>query len=185
MDQAKIGRFIARRRKELGLTQAELAEKLAVTDKAVSKWETGRGLPDAGLFEPLCEALGVSLAELFAGEKVPPADLMQKTEETAFGLLWLLREWGKQRKLINAAFFILLALDIFLTAGQFFLGRTDPDAAQALGGWLPSVNVMLFFLTVSFARTNRDSRPARWALAAAGAMLLLGGARCLHALKTK
>ena len=179
MDQAKIGGFIAQRRKELGLTQAELAEKLAVTDKAVSKWETGRGLPDPGLFEPLCDALGVSLAELFAGEKVPPADLMQRTEETAFGLLWLVREWGKQRKLVNSAFFVLLTLDILLTAGQLFLGRTD--FAQAFGSWLPSVNVMLLFLTVSFARANRESRPARWALAAAGAVLLLNGARYLRA----
>ena len=185
MDQAKIGRFIARRRKELGLTQAELAERLAVTDKAVSKWETGRGLPDPGLFEPLCDTLGVSLAELFAGEKVPPADLMQRTEETAFGLLWLLREWGKQRKLINAAFFALLALDILLTAGRSFLVRKDPDTALALNSWLPSVNVMLLFLTVSFARANRDSRPARWALAAAGAVLLLNGARWVRAIKTK
>ena len=131
----------------------------------------------------MCDALGVSLAELFAGEKVPPADLMQRTEETAFGLLWLVREWGKQRRLINSAFFMLLTLDILLTAGQFFLGRTD--FFQAFSGWLPPVNVMLLFLTVSFARANRDSRPARWALAAAGAMLLLGGVRYLHAMKTK
>ena len=183
MDQVKIGGFIARRRKELGLTQAELAERLAVTDKAVSKWETGRGLPDAGLFEPLCDVLGVSLAELFAGEKVPPADLMQRTEETAFGLLWLVREWGKQRKLINGAFFVLLTLDVLLTAGRFILGRTD--FAQAFSGWLPSVNVMLLFLTVSFARANRDSRPAKWALAAAGATLLLNGIRCLRAMLIK
>ena len=185
MDQAKIGRFIARRRKELGLTQAELAEKLAVTDKAVSKWETGRGLPDAGLFEPLCDALDVSLAELFAGEKVPPADLMQRTEETAFGLLWLVREWGKQRKLINSAFFVLLTLDVLLTAGRFFLSRTDPDTAQVFSSWLPSVNVMLLFLSVSFARANRESRPAKWALAAAGAVLVLNGVLCLQAMKTK
>lgn len=185
MDQVKIGRFIAQRRKELGLTQAELAERLAVTDKAVSKWETGRGLPDPGLFEPLCDILGVSLGELFAGEKVPPADLMQKTEETAFGLLWLLREWGKQRKLINTAFFVLLALDILLTAGWFFLVRTDSDTAQAFGSWLPSVNVMLLFLTASFAQANRDSRPARWALAAAVAMLLLNGARWARTMITK
>ena len=178
-----LGFKIRELRKLKGISQEVLAEALCVSFQAVSKWETGRGLPDAGLFEPLCEVLGVSLAELFAGERVPPADLMQRTEETAFGLLWLVREWGKQRKLINGAFFVMLMLDILLTAGRFILGRTD--FAQAFSGWLPSVNVMLLFLSVSFARANRDSRPAKWALAAAGATLLLNGIRCLRAMLIK
>ena len=80
---------------------------------------------------------------------------------------------------------MLLTLDVLLTAGRFFLSRTDPDTAQVFSSWLPSVNVMLLFLSVSFARASRDSRPARWALAAAGAVLVLNGVLCLQAMKTK
>lgn len=64
MDAEKMGSFIAQRRKELGLTQAELAERLHVTDKAVSRWERGIGLPDINILEPLAQALEVNLIEL-------------------------------------------------------------------------------------------------------------------------
>ena len=70
MDPKKLGCFIAERRKEQGLTQALLAEKLNVTDKAVSRWERGVGLPDVGSFEALAEALEVSLVELMRAERV-------------------------------------------------------------------------------------------------------------------
>ena len=70
MDQIKIGRFIAERRRLQGLTQAQLAQKLNITDRAVSKWETGRSLPDATLMLALCEILGISVNELLSGEKV-------------------------------------------------------------------------------------------------------------------
>ncbi len=71
MDNIKFGNFIAQRRKALGLTQKELASKLHVTDKAVSKWETGKGLPDLKIMEPLSEALEVTLYELMEGQTAP------------------------------------------------------------------------------------------------------------------
>ena len=64
MDNIQFGAFVAQLRKERGLTQKELADKLNVTDKAISKWETGKGFPDIKLMEPLAQALGVSLVEL-------------------------------------------------------------------------------------------------------------------------
>ena len=81
MDQIKIGRFIAERRKLQGLTQAQLAEKLNITDRAVSKWETGRSLPDATLMLALCEILGISVNELLSGEKVTMENNQQKNEQ--------------------------------------------------------------------------------------------------------
>ena len=69
MDNIQFGAFIAQLRKEQGLTQKELADKLNVTDKAVSKWETGKGFPDVKLLEPLARALGVSLVELMQGKR--------------------------------------------------------------------------------------------------------------------
>lgn len=70
MNQQKIGRFIAQNRKAKKLTQEALAEKLGITNKSISKWETGKGLPDASLFQPLCKILGISINELFAGERL-------------------------------------------------------------------------------------------------------------------
>ena len=69
MDQKEIGRLIAKLRKEKQMTQMELANKLGVTDRAVSKWENGRGLPDLSLLNPLCDELGISVKELLSGEK--------------------------------------------------------------------------------------------------------------------
>lgn len=68
MDNQKIGAFIAARRKEMGLTQQQLAERLGVTNKAVSKWESGNGIPDISLFTALAEVLGVTADELLRGE---------------------------------------------------------------------------------------------------------------------
>lgn len=68
MENIRFGAFVAQLRKERGLTQKELADKLNVTDKAVSKWETGKGFPDVKLLEPLAQALGVSLVELMQGK---------------------------------------------------------------------------------------------------------------------
>lgn len=70
MDQGKIGRFIAQCRKEQGFTQAVLAEKLGITDRAVSKWETGRCLPDASIMTELCSILNITINELFSGERI-------------------------------------------------------------------------------------------------------------------
>ena len=70
MDQIKIGKFIAERRKAVDLTQMQLAEKLNVTDRAVSKWETGRSLPDSSIMLELCEILKITVNDLLSGEVV-------------------------------------------------------------------------------------------------------------------
>ena len=83
MDQVKIGRFIASCRKERGFTQAVLAEKLGITDRAVSKWETGRSLPDAAVMPELCDLLKIDLSELFSGERIA----MENYKDTSDALL--------------------------------------------------------------------------------------------------
>ncbi|MDE6926821.1 MAG: helix-turn-helix domain-containing protein [Acetatifactor sp.] len=70
MDQTEIGQFIAKCRREKELTQAQLAEQLNITDRAVSKWETGKSMPDSAIMLELCEILGITVNELFSGEKV-------------------------------------------------------------------------------------------------------------------
>ena len=81
MDQMKIGRFIAERRKQCSYTQMQLAEKLNITDRAVSKWETGRSMPDSSIMPELCKLLGITLNDLFNGEVVVMEDYKKKSEE--------------------------------------------------------------------------------------------------------
>ena len=91
MNQIKIGAFISERRKAKGWTQSQLAEKLEITDKAVSKWETGRSMPDLSLFLPLCTLLEVTLNELFAGECIAEEKLKEKADEVLMDVItnWL------------------------------------------------------------------------------------------------
>ena len=69
MDQKKVGKFILIKRKERGLTQSELADKLGVTDRSVSNWENGKCMPDISLFKPLCSVLGINVNDLLNGEE--------------------------------------------------------------------------------------------------------------------
>ena len=91
MDQVKIGKFIAECRKNKKMTQADLAEKLNITDRAVSKWENGRAMPDSSLMLDLCGELGISVNELLSGEMIEMKDYEKKAEE-------LLMEMQKQKE---------------------------------------------------------------------------------------
>jgi len=82
MDQKKIGNYIAEKRKALGLTQIDLAGRLGMSNKSVSKWERGICLPDVSVYEDLCDTLGISINEFLAGEDIAPQDMTRKTDET-------------------------------------------------------------------------------------------------------
>ena len=81
MDLDKIGKFIALNRKNKGLTQEQLAEKLGVTNKTISRWETGKYMPDLSLLKPLSEELGITLNELLSGEKIEEQKIVENTEK--------------------------------------------------------------------------------------------------------
>ena len=95
MDQIRIGRFIAQCRKAGGLTQRQLADELGISDKTVSKWECGNGLPEVSLMLPLCAALGVTVNDLLSGERVAQADYQKKAEEN---MMQLVRENAENKK---------------------------------------------------------------------------------------
>ena len=80
MDQIKTGKFIASCRKDKKLTQKALAEKLGITDRAISKWENGRGLPDSSIMLELCNELGISVNELLSGEKLTMENYQKDAE---------------------------------------------------------------------------------------------------------
>ena len=81
MNQEKIGKFIAYNRKKKKLIQAELAEKLGVTDRTISNWENGKNMPDLSLFKPLCDILDITINELLSGEEIKGEDYKEKLEE--------------------------------------------------------------------------------------------------------
>ena len=87
MDQVKIGKFIAERRRQANLTQMQLAEKLNITDRAVSKWETGRSLPDSAIMLELCEVLKITVNDLLCGEVVTMDNYTKELENNLIELV--------------------------------------------------------------------------------------------------
>ena len=100
MDAEKFGAFIQERRKELGLTQSELAQRLHVTDKAISRWERAVGYPDIKLLEPLANALEISLLELLQSKRIDPLETEQDLEERTDELLEEHKKLSWQRRVI-------------------------------------------------------------------------------------
>lgn len=82
MNQIQIGRFIAASRKAQSLTQRQLADKLGISDKTVSKWERGKGLPEVSLMLPLCASLGITVNDLLSGERVSGTNYQKKQRKT-------------------------------------------------------------------------------------------------------
>lgn len=87
MEQRKIGKFIATERKTQGFTQRQLADRLGISDKTVSKWETGKGLPEVSLMIPLCETLHITVNDLLSGERVSESDYQKKAEDNMMDLI--------------------------------------------------------------------------------------------------
>lgn len=87
MDQMRIGKFIAESRKALGLTQRQLADTLDISDKTVSKWECGKGLPEVSLMLPLCRTLGISVNEMLSGERLDEENYKERAEENMMDLI--------------------------------------------------------------------------------------------------
>ena len=114
MDQIKIGMFIQERRKEVGLTQSELAEKLNITDRAISKWERGICLPDASNMQELCSILNISINDLFSGEIVDMNDNEKKLEENLLEVARLKEEQDKKLLKIEIAMGILCIVPAFV-----------------------------------------------------------------------
>lgn len=124
MNQEKIGRFIAKRRKENGFTQVALAEKLGITDRAISKWENGKSLPDPSIMLELCELLHMNVNELLTGERLDKKDYKVMAENN-------LMELARQEELNNKKFLVL----------------------ESVIGWSCSVSFLILIFAASFAVT--------------------------------
>ncbi len=113
MDIVKIGKYISSKRKELGLTQRQLAEMLGMSDKSVSKWERGICLPDVSVYYELCNILGISINEFLAGEDIAQENIIRKSEENIIGITGDSKKKQHRLKIIILG---LLIISIFATS---------------------------------------------------------------------
>ena len=140
MDQIKIGAFIAERRKIKNLTQAQLAEKMNVTDRAVSKWERGRCLPDSAIMLDLCHELGISVNDLLYGEVITMENTNEKYEKQLLELVKQKEEADKRLLLVE------IIIGIFAIA--VMLGLCVIAAYAPIEDWLRITLIIIGFVPV-------------------------------------
>ena len=145
MNQIKIGRFIAESRKKVNLTQMQLAEKLNITDRAVSKWETGKTMPDSSVMLELCDILKINVNELLYGEKISMENSNQKYEQL---LLDMTKKVEEQNKTIwNAMWTIMTVSMIGLIGGLAIIALFMPEGPWTL---VAILTLCMFFLIPCF-----------------------------------
>lgn len=115
MNQEKIGKFIAKCRKNKNMTQQELAEKLGVSDRTVGNWENGRNMPDLSLFKPLCDELDISINDLMSGERIKKEQYQEKLEENIVNLtVGNKKIFSKRLKIFSSLLAFLLIIFIIV-----------------------------------------------------------------------
>lgn len=147
MNQVKIGKFIAECRKNKKLTQAQLAEKLNITDRAISKWETGNGMPDSSIMLDLCSELGITVNELLCGEMIEMKEYNNKSEEL---LLKMTQEKEKRDKeFLNMEIFIGILVSIILISCVFVASFVNIPNWSRIG--LIIIGLIPFIIGVGYA----------------------------------
>ena len=130
MDQIKIGKFIAECRKKNNLTQMQLAEKLNITDRAISKWENGKGMPDSSIMLDLCGELKISVNELLSGEMISMENKNEKQEQL---LLDMAKEVEQKNKIIWTSMWVIMGVSMTaLFAGIFISAFLIPEGIWQL-----------------------------------------------------
>lgn len=143
MNQEKIGKFIAVCRKEKKLTQTELAEKLGVTDRSVSNWETGKNMPDLSLFKPLCEILGITINELLSGERLSKDKYQERFEENIVNTInYSTKRLNKYNQVISLII-IIFGLFISISAIMIFPSESSWGSIYSVFG------IMIFMVGIA------------------------------------
>ena len=143
MNQEKIGKFIAKCRKDKKMTQSELAEKLGVTDKSVGNWENGRNMPDLSLFKPLCDELEIAINDLLSGEKISKDKYQEKFEENIVNTIdYSTKKINRYNNLIGLLL-VIFGLFISLSAIMIFPSESSWGSIYSVFG------VIIFLLGIS------------------------------------
>lgn len=148
MDQIKIGKFIAECRKKNNLTQMQLAEKLNITDRAISKWENGKAMPDSSIMLDLCKELQISVNELLSGEAIKMENYNVKAEEI---LLEMAKKEEKNNKRMLVAMYVLMIVSVIslvtiIMLAQQFIDNENLEIAVCAGATIFYLFVMFFGL---------------------------------------
>ena len=134
MDQEKIGKFIAAARKEQNLTQEELAEKLGVTAKSISRWENGKTMPDLSLFKPLCNELNITLNDLMSGDKINENEYQEKFEENIVNTIdYSTKKMTKYNQVISLIL-IIFGLFVSISAIMIFPSESSWGSVYSVFG---------------------------------------------------
>ena len=162
MEQQKIGKFIHDLRKEKELTQKQLADLVGVSDKTISKWETGRGIPDTAIMSELCEVLGISVNELLSGEKLSMDNYNGKAEENMVNLLKdkeqqkEKQKWSKVNIILNLLWVLLFGFMLFI------LGYGIGPSGLMYFLDIPSLYLILGFFNFKFGNQRTDEIFLAW-----------------------
>ena len=141
MDQEKIGAFIADIRKSQGMSQKQLADVIGVTDKAVSKWECGKSLPEISKMEPLCETLHININELLSGERLSEVSYSRKAEENMMNLIHESEE--KIIRTNSVGIIVMIALSLFPIAFNILYGHDSYfDGSVSLLVWVDPLTII-------------------------------------------
>ena len=116
MDLVKIGKYIAKKRTDAGMTQRQLADMLGMSDKSVSKWERGICLPDVSVYSDLCRNLGISINEFLAGEDIPTGDIKQRSEENIISVSADSKKKQKRLKVVIGALLVIILAGLVAAA---------------------------------------------------------------------
>lgn len=147
MDQIKIGKFIQNKRKEKNITQQELAETLNITDRAISKWENGKCMPDVGIMQELCEILNITINDLFSGEVVNMKDTEKKLEENLLEMTKLKEE--KDRQLLSLEIFIGVISSVIFVGSVLLVGWLELSKLPAI--IIITISSILFLVGMGLA----------------------------------
>ena len=143
MNQEKIGKFIARCRKDKKMTQSELAEKLDVTDKSIGNWENGRNMPDLSLFKPLCDVLGININDLMSGEKISKEKYQERFEENIVNTIDYSTK--KINKYSNVIGLLLVIFGLFISMSAIMIFPSE----SSWGSIYSVFGVVLFVIGIS------------------------------------
>ena len=147
MDQIKIGKFIAECRKKQNLTQAQLAEKLDITDRAISKWETGKAMPDSDIMLDLCDILGIKVNELLCGEMIETEHKDEQLNELIFQMAK--NEERYHKRLLHSAYVIIATSLTALICLMSLISLLIPECG--FQEFLIIVSVILFIIPCMIA----------------------------------
>lgn len=150
MDQFKIGKFISERRKEVNLTQMQLAEMLGITDRAVSKWETGKSLPDSAIMLELCKILNITVNDLLSGEVVTMDNYNKELENK---LLEMIKQKEQSDKQLLTLEWVIGGLSLIILFVPIFIGAYVPlpewqKTLIVFSGFIPCIVGFIFAMKV-------------------------------------